>query len=267
MKTGLIALVITLVVIIPALNRCRADESIVKPVLIERPKIPEIPPSVKQSSAKGMALIKASVGDTGDVTDAEMIRPTGLSYLDTFLLDWVATWKYLPRSDEKTASVGFTVIMIRYDLLNQTFNAPMPIDAPMQVPNASLNQPDKEQKETSLNARAKTDPPLKIGAIPLEIQKLQLKGKLKLQLTTDEEGMVIQVVPDTENLPEKFGNWLINSLTGTKWILSGNEEVLVNRKIMLPVIYDTQICKIQFDPAEVMETVKRKNVAPEGAQE
>ncbi|MBN1552790.1 TonB family protein [bacterium] len=225
---------------------CQCEEEILaKPTLIFRSEPPAIPQSIRQSNASGIALIKALIDDNGKVIETEMIRSTNYSVLDRTLKDWVSEWQYLPRLREASRTSGFTIITIRYNIANQTFDAPQPIAQAIEIPDQLVTTESLSSDHSATKGLPFPDPPLKITNIPVNIQKLALKGNTNLTMTINAKGTVTAISSQDDLKPEIFKEWLLETISKSKWTFP---ESAVREKItlVLPVEYQTDLCKISF---------------------
>ena len=172
-----------------------------KPVLIEQPDLPPIPPALNKSQGKGLVMIKAGVDDQGNVAETEMIKSSRMEILDRFILDWIKGFKYLPRLKENQTSSGFTIITVRYDLSEPSFKGPSPIRSSIQLPNDYVEKIVEASTSEDTKTVVLPKKSLKLLSIPPAIQNLKIKGTAVCKLKIDHEGhvrSVVSVEPETD---------------------------------------------------------------------
>ncbi len=223
---------------------------ITKPMLLERPELGDVPAALEKSRARGMVLIKAKISITGKVEEIEIIKSSQLNSLDEFLTSWVRTWEYLPRQVNGEAEEGFTVVSIQYDLVEQSFKAPQPLNEPVQLsgsmelvsPPAAVDR-DGKMRPVPRNA-------LEIKAIPVEIQNLNLKGKAKILFTVDSEGLPEFPAVSDPDLNADFAEWILDYINKTRWNFN---EKMKTHQVELTLVYDTGVCSLQFLPPKYIK--------------
>ncbi len=220
-----------------------------KPILMGRTELPKLPRSIRRSMAKGIIMVKAQVNDRGIVTTVDPIRSTGNDSLDEFVIEWVKEWTFIPKIMDEESMDSFTILTIRYDLSRNLFEAPLPLNIPAQIPAAVILKMGAPEEDSQFTGPTPLEP-LTVPAIPLEIQKLNISGETRLNLTVDQSGSVTAV----GNIPEKPLNpqlkaWLAEYIITTKWDLSTLENPSSTTRIELPLKYNTAICKFSFGDA------------------
>jgi hypothetical protein len=224
------------------------DTGIDKPVLIEIPKLPDLPAVFRQSNAKGTLLIKVQVTSMGDVDKVEFIKASSMKKLDNFVAEWVKMWKFLPRVTKTEAITTFSVLSIRYDLAEGKFETPPVLNAPMILPESLANQRSPEGITSSTNKKqAFPRTPLKISEIPLDIQKLNLQGVIICTFTVNPKGTVLQVDLESEIKDFNILKWLKDYLLLTEWDIENIQQNSGECKIVVQIDINTAICKIKFE--------------------
>ena len=164
---------------------------------------------------------------------------------------------FLPRIENGHAVPGFTLVSIRYDLATGRFDAPSPIDAPIELPDDFVSVLSDDSDSGKQEDRIDPDEPLKIGSIPLEIQKKALKGECVLYLTLAEDRRANRIFWSSPMSDEQFRLWLEAYFRTVRW--KPFPEKYRDRKcyIKVPVRYQTQICKIVFLEASIVEELPK----------
>ncbi|GEM_PF-6494120 len=110
-----------------------------KPVLIEVPEMPKLPSNMPNLKLKGTTTIRVEINDMGLISNSHTMMSTGSEKLDRCIHDWIKDWKYLPRLEDNRPVGGFSVVVINFDLQNQSFKAPSPLSEPILIPDVLAN--------------------------------------------------------------------------------------------------------------------------------
>lgn len=110
-----------------------------KPVLIEVPDIPQLPSGMSNLKLRGMTTVKIEIDNMGLVSNSQTVASTGSEKLDRFIQAWIKDWKYLPRLQDDRPVSGFSMVVINFDLQNQSFHAPSPVTEAIQIPDVLVN--------------------------------------------------------------------------------------------------------------------------------
>jgi Gram-negative bacterial TonB protein C-terminal len=109
-----------------------------RPVLISQPDPDPFPESFKKIPTRGLTVIRASIDQHGQVTQTEVANSNKALLIDAYIMKWISRWKYLPRLKNGNVSAGFTLITVRYDLSENIFDVPEPVNSGYIVPDAIL---------------------------------------------------------------------------------------------------------------------------------
>lgn len=227
-----------------------------KPVLIEKSDVPELPRMIRKSNAKGIALIKVDVGDTGLTEDIQPVRSTGLKALDAFLISWIRDWKFLPKISGDETVDGFTIISIRYDLSENRFEAPPVNELTMTLPEAyqrllSEDSPASVSGETevvndSLDIQPLLD--IRITKIPPEIQNRNIVAGTALNFVVNSSGEVVSIERPRAIEDDIVWDWLVKQFQQSLWPTDTEHS---RRRLVIPLVMDTSVCKFDFGDAQL----------------
>lgn len=234
-----------------------AEESFDKPLLIEKSTVPELPRLLSKNPAKGIALVKVSVSASGDTTEVNLVRSTGIKPLDTFVAEWINEWKFLPKLVDNQTADGFTVISLRYDLSASQFVTPPVYELPLTLPEAyqtlwMTEDADNKaiQGTTPEEKTFDSGDSIKIDGIPPEIQSLNLAVGTVLHLSIDESGNVLNVKRPVSLRDDTAWAWIQESLMKTQWPKAPGK---ILRRLEIPMILNSSKCKIEFGEAKIVE--------------
>ncbi|MCD4652635.1 energy transducer TonB [bacterium] len=220
-----------------------------KPILMEKSKLPKLSRVLKKSNAKGIVLVKVAVDPLGNTFGIDLVRSTGIQALDEFITDWIAEWKFLPKLKNNETVAGFTIISMRYDLSENTFETPPVNKLTMTLPEPFqkiwLSESEKSQSMDTHEGSDQVFPlvPLMITNIPPEVQQKNVSVNTTLCFLVGSEGHVLSI-----NRPEFIDNdvvwrWLTTELKKTVWSTISDKYPV---KIEIPFLLETSLCKVEF---------------------
>jgi TonB family protein len=125
--------------LIPVTQVAAIDIDWSKPVLIEQTKIPTLPPGLLKLKFKGALTIRIEINEFGVVSGSQVVISSGSESLDRFVQGWVKDWRYLPRLKDDQPVGGFSMVVIKFDLNTQSFQAPSPITEAIQIPDVLVH--------------------------------------------------------------------------------------------------------------------------------
>ncbi|MBN1296564.1 TonB family protein [bacterium] len=229
-----------------------------KPMLMEKSDPPALPRSLLRSNARGIALVRVSVTATGTTELVELVRSTGMKPLDAFLVQWVTSWRFLPKLQDNRTTDGFTILSIRYDLADNRFEAPpvneltMTLPEPFQilwqadpqrVDHADVRTPSDSWEESY---RIEPLVPPVIKRIPPEIQSSRISIGTVIVLSVDAVGRVVTVIRPRGIPDDRVWGWLEPEFEQSIWPPDSGR---IMRRIEIPLILDTALCKVEIGGA------------------
>lgn len=127
-----------------------------KPVLIGQPEMKQLPSGISKMKLRGSMTIRVEIDEFGHVTGSTMVTSSNSDILDGFIQRWIKDWEYLPRLKDDQPAAGFSMVVIHFDLMNQSFQVPAPITDAIQIPDslaevlvqAGQDNPDDPRSET-----------------------------------------------------------------------------------------------------------------------
>ncbi|MBN1879313.1 TonB family protein [bacterium] len=235
------SVIITLSVLLLLVPCLAQDEQVFdKPILIEKSELPDVPRVLKKSNITGVALIRVLVSKSGAIDDVGMVRTTGLSTLDNFLIDWVKEWSFLPKLQDNETASGFTIISIRYDLANNSFESPPVNSLTMILPEPYMKlfaaTPLKRTKREKTEISPVTIIPIR-SLDEVSIPEIFLQKGISLiivpEVSVDSKGHCVDV-----HRPEGAGDddvweWLSTELLKMEWPPASDDAI---RRISVNVV-------------------------------
>jgi len=246
----LLSIILTTVLILSASG---GEMTFDKPILTDRTALPKLPHAFTMSQSRGIIMMKVLIDQAGIVTDVQIVKSSKWEILDEFVMEWIREWQYIPKISGGHAVPSFTILTVRFNLQDKVFEAPMPLDTSVQLPQSVI---DIITKQTSKQNKLEGPVPqnaLGMDFIPLEIQKLNLSGNTEFIVQVDIEGKVIKITGDeTGGLAPIFVSFISDYLETTRWTFRSEGKSSYPVRIKIPISFNTVICKIKFGHPKVV---------------
>jgi hypothetical protein len=242
-------------------------------------KYGSIPDNLLNNVVEGVAIFQLQINHRGEVIESKPTIPLTVPHLDEFISNWIKTWEIQAATMNSFPITSKLPVKISYKLPDGIFEimdvpdtiqpkneiaiyttSPLPSVTPKTNVNdtearptpvsekavGKINFNDESWAEKKLDQKPHILQPPKFGSIPIDIQKLNLKGEAKFKLYIGFDGSVKKVEITKSTGDEKLDAWITPFLQSMQWEPAMISDKAVNCKIELTLSFNTIACSFDF---------------------